>query len=45
MQNVYKNIKEYNPDKENKVLIVFDDMIAGMTKNKKTKFNSHWNIC
>ena len=41
MQNVYKNIKEYNPDKENKVLIVFDDMIAGMTKNKKTKFNSH----
>ena len=45
MQNVYKNIKEYNPDKENKVLIVFDDMIAGMTKNKKTKFNSHWSIC
>ena len=41
MQNVYKNIKEDNPDKENKVLIVFDDMIAGMTKNKKTKFNSH----
>ena len=34
MQNVYKNIKEYNPDKENKVLIVFDDMIASMTKNK-----------
>ena len=28
MQYVYKNIEEYNPDKETKVLIVFDDMIA-----------------
>ena len=41
MQGVYKNIKEYNPDKENKVLVVFDDMIADMIKNKKTKFNGH----
>ena len=41
MQDVYKNIKEYNPDKENKVLEVFDDMIADMIKNKKTKFNGH----
>ena len=28
MRNVYKNIDDYNPDKENKILIVFDDMIA-----------------
>ena len=28
MYNVYKNINYYNPDKENKILIVFDDMIA-----------------
>ena len=35
MQDVYKNIEEYNPDKENKVLIVFDDMIADMINNKK----------
>ena len=28
MHNVYKNIDHYNPDKENKILIVFDDMIA-----------------
>ena len=41
MQDVYKNIKEYNPDKENKVLVVFDDMIADIIKNKKTKFNGH----
>ena len=35
MQDVYKNIDDYNPDKENKVLIVFDDMIADMISNKK----------
>ena len=31
MQDVYKNIDEYNTDKERKILIVFDDMI----NNKK----------
>ena len=35
MCNVYKNINHYNPDKENKILIVFDDMIADMIQNKK----------
>ena len=35
MRNVYKNIDEYNPDKENKILIAFDDMIADMSDNKK----------
>ena len=35
MNNVYKNINYYNPDKENKILIVFDDMIADMVQNKK----------
>ena len=35
MQDVYKNIKKYNLDKENKVLIAFDDMITGMINNKK----------
>ena len=32
---VYKNFDDYNPDKENKILIVFDDMIADMIHNKK----------
>ena len=32
--HVYKNIDDYNPDRENKILIVFDDMIA-MINNKK----------
>ena len=35
MHDVYKNIGEHNPDKENKKLIVFDDMIARMIHNKK----------
>ena len=35
MHDVYKNIDDYNPDKENKILIVFDDMIADMIHNKK----------
>ena len=35
MHDVYKNIDEYNHDKENKKLIVFDYMIADMIHNKK----------
>ena len=35
MRNVYKSINYYNPDKENKILIVFDDMMADMIHNKK----------
>ena len=35
MQDVWKKIENYNPNKKRKVLIVFDDMIAGMINNKK----------
>ena len=35
MQDVYKSIDEYNVDKERKMLIVFNDMIADMINNKK----------
>ena len=35
MRNIYKNINHYNPNKENKILIVFDGMIADMIQNKK----------
>ena len=34
IHDVYKN-DDYNPGKENKILIVFDDMIADMIHNKK----------
>ena len=39
MHDVYKNIDEYNVDKERKILIVFDNMIADMIN--KAKFNSN----
>ena len=35
MQDVYKNIEEYNIGNERKILIVFDDMIADLINNKK----------
>ena len=35
MQDVYKNIEEYNLGRKRKVLLVFDDMIADMINNKK----------
>ena len=34
MEDVYKNIENYNPGKKRKILIVFDDMIADMVNNK-----------
>ena len=38
MQDVYKNIEDYNPIKKRKVLIIFDDMIAD-TINNNNKLN------
>ena len=35
MQDVCKNIEDYNPRKNRKVLIVFDDMIADIINDKK----------
>ena len=35
MHDVYKNINDYNHDKENKMLIIFDDTIADLINNKK----------
>ena len=33
VQDVYKNVEDYNPIKKRKVLIIFDDMIADMINN------------
>ena len=33
--DIYKNIEEYNPNKNQKILIAFDDMIADMLSNKR----------
>ena len=36
IEDIYENIEEYIPNKKQKILIVFDDMIADMLGNKKT---------
>ena len=35
MKDVYKNTEDYNRIKKRKVLIIFDDIIAGMINNNK----------
>ena len=35
MEDTYKNIEEYNPNRKGIKLIVFDNIIAGMLSNKK----------
>ena len=34
MDDVYKNIEEYNPKKTRKMFIVFDDVITNILNNK-----------
>ena len=36
MADIYESIEDYNPNKKQKISIVFDDMIADMLSNKKT---------
>ena len=35
MDDIYKNIEEYNPNKKRKASTVFDDMITNMLIDKK----------
>ena len=35
MDDIYKNIEEYNPNKNCKILIIFDEIIVDMFSNKK----------
>ena len=35
MDDIYKNIEEYNPNKKRKILIVFDDINSDLLNNKK----------
>ena len=43
MDNIYKNIEEYNPNKKRQILIVFDYLVTDMLSNEK--LNSNWTIC
>ena len=35
MDDVYENINDYNPNRDKKVLIVFDDTIVDIMNNKR----------
>ena len=35
MRDLYKNIDKYNPNKKNKILIAFNDIIVDMINKKK----------
>ena len=35
MDDIYKNIEEYNLNRKRKILIAFDDRIADILNNKK----------
>ena len=35
MDDIFKNIEEYNPNKKCEILIIIDDMIADLLSNKK----------
>ena len=35
MDDIYSNINNYNPKRQRRILIVFDDMIADIMKNTK----------
>ena len=41
MDDIYENMEEYNPNKERKILILFDDLIVEMLIHKKTSTNSN----
>ena len=36
MDDIHKNIEEYNPNKKRELLILLDDMITDMLSNKKS---------
>ena len=35
MDDIYKNVEDYNPNKKRKILTVFGDMIAELLSNNK----------
>ena len=41
MDDIYKNIGEYNPHKKQNILTVFDDFISDMLSNKNLNPNSN----
>ena len=44
MDDVYENIDDYNPNRQRKILIMFDDMIADMSNKKCQAIIKKWFI-
>ena len=40
MNDIYKNIEGYNPNMQQKILMIFDDMIAEILSNQTNISNS-----
>ena len=40
MDDIYKNVEEYNPHKKRKILITFDDMIVDMLNKTKQFYHT-----
>ena len=36
MDNIYRNIEKYNPDRQHEILTIFDNTIAEMLSNKRS---------
>ena len=44
LDDVYKNIDDYNPNRKRKILIAFDDMITDIMTNKKNSSHNQRTI-
>ena len=45
MDDIYKNVEEYNPHKKCKILITFDDMIVDMLNKTKQFYHTVFFRC
>ena len=44
MDDIYKNIEEYNPNKKRKMLIIFDALILDMLKGALLGLKQFWQL-
>ena len=44
MDDLYENIDDYNPNRKRKILIVLDDLMADITRNKKNSSHNQRTI-
>ena len=44
LDDIYKNIEEYNPNKKRKMLIIFDALIVDMLKGALLGLKQFWQL-